>query len=119
LSKISAVAVNPGNLVDSRALTSNTPTSLHRMQRFVFKPLLPLLKIAIGPTLRTASPAGVDVVELALNPKFADKRGFYTLLQEDQSSPDSQDEGKLEKLWIKTLEWARIIPENTALKSAF
>ncbi|KAF1954083.1 hypothetical protein CC80DRAFT_506511 [Byssothecium circinans] len=80
LSRISAVAINPGNLVDSRALTSNTPASLHRMQRFVFKPLLPLLKMSMGPTLRTAQPAGIDVVELAVNPRFADKRGFFNVV---------------------------------------
>lgn len=71
----------------------------------------------MGPTLRTARPAGIDVIELAVSPKYADKRGFYTLLQEDQSSPDSQDETKQESLWKKTLEWARITSENTALKA--
>lgn len=87
------------------------------MQRFLLKPLLPLLKIPMGPTLRTAGPAGVDVIELAVSPKYAGKRGFYTLLHEDQSSPDSQDETKQENLWKKTLEWARITPKNTALKA--
>jgi hypothetical protein len=89
------------------------------MQRFVFKPLLPILKLSVGPTLRTARPAGIDVIELSVNPKYADKRGFYTLLQEDQSSPDSQDETKQESLWKKTLEWARITPANTALNVGF
>lgn len=88
------------------------------MQRFVFKPLLPLLRILMGPTLRTAGPAGVDVIELSVNPKFADKRGFYTLLQEDQSSPDSQDKTKQDALWKKTLQWAKITRENTVLKLA-
>ena len=89
------------------------------MQTFIFKPFLSPLKYLKGPTLRTAGPAGVDVVELSVNPKYAGKRGFYTLLQEDQSSPDSQDENKQERLWEKTLEWARITGENTALKAAF
>ncbi|KAJ4289894.1 hypothetical protein N0V90_011227 [Kalmusia sp. IMI 367209] len=96
LSKISAVAINPGNLVDSRALTSNTP-------------------IPMGRTLRTAGPAGIDVIELAVNPEYADKMGFFTLLQEDTSSPASQDESKQEALWKKTLEWAKITAESTAL----
>jgi hypothetical protein len=119
LSKISAVAINPGNLVDSRALTTNTPVATHRLQKFVFKPLLPVLKLAMGKTLRTAGPAGVDVVEIAANPKFEGKRGFYTLLDEDQSSPESQEEAKQERVWKKTLEWANITPEKTALKGAF
>lgn len=72
----------------------------------------------MGPTLRTSGPAGIDVIELAVNPRFADKRGFYTLLREDQSSPDSLNAEIQERLWKATLEWARITSENTALKIA-
>lgn len=89
------------------------------MQTFVYKPLLPVLRLAMGPTLRTAEPAGVDVVELTLNPKFAGKRAFFTLLQEDVSSPDSRDEAKQSCLWAQTLIWAKITRENTALQCAF
>ena len=117
--KVTAVAINPGNLVDSRALRSNTPSSMALQQRFIFKPLLPLLRIAMGPTLRTAAAAGVDVIELAVNPTYSSERGFFTLLQKDQSSPDSQDERKQQSLWAKTLEWAKITKGNTALKTAF
>ncbi|KAF2744279.1 putative short-chain dehydrogenase [Sporormia fimetaria CBS 119925] len=117
--KISAVAINPGNLVDSRALSSNTPPYMQRMQRFVLKPLLPVLKAVVDPTLRNSSQAGVDVMEVAVNPKFAGKRSYYTLLKEDECAPESRDEEKQEALWKKTLEWAKITPENTALKSAF
>ena len=85
------------------------------MQRFVFKPLLPLLQMLMGPTLRTSRPAGIDIIELALNPKYADTRGFFTLLQKDESSPDSQNFDKQEALWHKTLEWAGINGNNTAI----
>ncbi|KAL9070780.1 MAG: hypothetical protein Q9157_005693 [Trypethelium eluteriae] len=119
LSNMTAVAINPGNLIDSRALRSNTPVSLARMQTFVYKPLFPILKLFMGPTLRTAVPAGVDVVELALSPTYLGERGFFTLLQKDQSSPESQDERKQQSLWTKTLEWARITKDNTALQAAF
>lgn len=71
----------------------------------------------MGETLRTAGPAGVDVIELALSPKYANKRGFFTMLREDKSSPDSQNEIKQEALWEKTLEWARITSDNTVLKT--
>ncbi|KAG6358123.1 hypothetical protein INS49_014007 [Diaporthe citri] len=50
LKNITAVAINPGNLVDSRALRSNTPRSMSLMQTFVYKPLLPVLKLSMGPT---------------------------------------------------------------------
>ncbi|KAJ8129601.1 hypothetical protein O1611_g4031 [Lasiodiplodia mahajangana] len=115
LSKITAIAMNPGNMVDSRALRRNTPVSLHRKQTFLFKPLQPLLNF-LDPTLRRAAPAAVDVVDLALSPTYAGQRGFFTLLKKDQSSPESNDGKKQELIWRNTLEWARITQENTALK---
>ncbi|KAK8008143.1 NAD(P)-binding protein [Apiospora marii] len=116
LKALTALAINPGNLVDSRALHTNTPRSLVLMQTFVYKPLLPILRLIMGPTLRTAAPAGHDVVELALNPKYAGQRGYYTLLQKDQSSPDSQDKEKQSGLWAKTLTWAKITQDRTKLQ---
>lgn len=118
LNKVDAIAVNPGNMVDSRALRRNTPISLHRMQKWVYKPLLPLLQLSDA-TLRTAAPAGVDVIELAVSPIYAGERGFFTLLKKDESSPESNDEGKQQSVWMKTLEWAKIANENTALQAAF
>ncbi|KAI1133246.1 NAD(P)-binding protein [Nemania abortiva] len=114
LAKISAIAMNPGNMVDSRALRRNTPISLQRKQTFLFKPLQPLLNL-MDSTLRTTAPAAVDVVDLALNHTYAGQRGFYTLLRKDESSPESMDETKQELIWHNTLEWARITPGNTAL----
>jgi hypothetical protein len=87
------------------------------MQKFVYKPLLPVLRLAMGPTLRTAVAAGPDVAELTLNPEYIGQRGFYTLLQKDESSPDSQDESIQGRLWAQTLEWAKISNGNTALKN--
>lgn len=86
------------------------------MQTFVYKPLLPLLKLAMGPTLRTAAPAGADVAELALNDKYVGERGFYTLLNKDESSPESQDKQKQSSLWAQTLSWAKINSSNTKLQ---
>jgi NAD(P)-dependent dehydrogenase (short-subunit alcohol dehydrogenase family) len=117
LSKISVVAINPGKLADSRCMTTNTPVDMHWLQRYLLLPFLPLFKLAMGPTLRTAGSAAIDVVDLAVNPKYANKRGFYTMLQEDESAPQSRDKNIQESLWKKTLEWARITPENTALKA--
>ncbi|KAH8650662.1 putative short-chain dehydrogenase [Tricladium varicosporioides] len=119
LQKITAVAINPGNLVDSRALRFNTPKSMILKQKYVYKPFLPLLKLAVGPTLRTAAPAGVDVVNLALSPEYAGERGFFTLLNKDQSSPESQDQKKQASLWAQTLKWAKITKDNTALQTSF
>lgn len=111
--------MNPDNLVYSRALRINTPNSIAWKQKYLYKPLLPILQLVAGPTLRTAEPAAIDVVEIALSPKFAGERGFFTLLNKDKSSPESQDEKKQETLWVQTLKWAMITKENTILRTGF
>ncbi|RYP05671.1 hypothetical protein DL764_003641 [Monosporascus ibericus] len=118
LNKLTAIAMDPGNMVDSRALRTNTPQSLHRMQKFVYKPLLPLLRL-MDPTLRTAAPAGVDVIEVAINPAYSGERGFFTVLKKDQSAPESNDKAKQESLWAQTLVWGHITKGNTALQAGF
>ncbi|KJZ77589.1 hypothetical protein HIM_02766 [Hirsutella minnesotensis 3608] len=115
LNGVTAIAVNPGNMVDSRALRTNTPLSLRRMQTFVYKPLLPVLRLAMGPTLRTAAPGGKDIIELTVHPKYQGERGFFTMTEKDESSPESRDTDKQSKLWTQTLRWARITKENSVL----
>lgn len=65
--------------------------------------------------MRTAAEAGVDVIDLATNAAHPGERGYFTLLERDTSSPESLDEETQQRLWTKTLEWARITRENTAL----
>ena len=89
------------------------------MQKYILKPLLPVLRMGLGPKLRTSRPAGIDIMELSLSPKFADKRGYYIMLKEDKSSPESNDKATQGKFWKKTLEWAQITPQNTKLSGAF
>ncbi|KAI1260427.1 NAD(P)-binding protein [Xylariaceae sp. FL1019] len=116
LSKISALATDPGNLVDSRALRTNTPAMLSYMQRFVLQPLRPILQFIL-PDIRRAVDAGRDVADLVLSEKYPEKRGYIRLaIPDEASSEDSQDEAVQEKLWTKTAEWAKIISDNTALK---
>ncbi|MCJ1247586.1 hypothetical protein MMC30_004801 [Trapelia coarctata] len=115
LSRITAVAINPGNLSDSRALRTNTPQMLVYMSKFVVRPLRPILRL-MDPTMRTAAEAGTDVADIATNKASPGERGYFTLLKKDSSSPDSKDEEKQQKLWVKSAEWARITGENTALK---
>lgn len=69
--------------------------------------------------MRTAATAGVDVADLATNKAHPGDRGYFTLLEKDVSAPDSMDEETQQKLWVKTLEWAGITRENTALTVAF
>ncbi|KAL8821627.1 MAG: hypothetical protein Q9223_000370 [Gallowayella weberi] len=116
LSNITAVAINPGNLTDSRALRTNTPTMLVVVSR-VLQLLRPLLRF-MDPTMRTSAEAGTDVIDLATKKVYAQERGYFTLLKHDISSPESLNEETQQRLWKKTLQWARITRENTALTEA-
>ncbi|KAL8849723.1 MAG: hypothetical protein Q9221_005333 [Calogaya cf. arnoldii] len=115
LNKITAAAINPGNLSDSRALRTNTPSSLYYLSLFVFRPLRPLLAF-MDPTMRTSAEAGADVMQLATNEAYPGERGYFTLLKKDESSPESMDEEKQRKLWVKSAEWAGVGKGDTALK---
>ncbi|KAI1329091.1 NAD(P)-binding protein [Xylariaceae sp. FL0255] len=116
LNNIAAIAIDPGNLTDSRALRTNTPAMLTYMQRLVLQPLRPVLRL-IAPDLRRASEAGVDVAELVLDrkEKYRGVKGYLRLMVEGPSSDESLDEMKQEALWDKTLEWARVGKKETVL----
>ncbi|KAL8916330.1 MAG: hypothetical protein Q9172_006350 [Xanthocarpia lactea] len=116
LNKITAIAINPGNLSDSRALRTNTPSMLYYLSIFVIRPLRPLLRF-MDPTMRTAAEAGADVIALATNEAFPGERGYFTMLKKDESSPDSLDEEKQRKLWAKSAEWAGVGAGDTGLKA--
>ncbi|KAI1139190.1 putative short-chain dehydrogenase [Hypoxylon sp. FL0543] len=119
LSKITAVAINPGNLGDSRAFRTNTPNSIKYMQKFVMKPLMPLIRRFADPTFRPSSEAGVDIIELGVGKADDGERGYYTLLEKDEPDPVVLDKETQHKIWVKSAEWAKINKDNTALKVAF
>ncbi|ETS75028.1 hypothetical protein PFICI_13512 [Pestalotiopsis fici W106-1] len=116
---ITAVAINPGGLADSRAFTSNTPRSIQLLQTFIVKPFMGVINRLADPTLRSSAAAGVDLAELAVNKAHPGERGYFTMLKKDESDPLTLDEGVQEKVWKKSLEWAHITKDDTALKEAF
>jgi len=118
LRNITAVAMNPGNLSDSRALRTNTPRMLVLLSMFIIRPLRPLLRF-MDPTMRLSAEAGADVIDLATEKAHPRERGYFTLLEKDASAPDSMDEETQQGLWKKTLQWAGITRDNTALTAAF
>ncbi|RJE27103.1 short-chain dehydrogenase [Aspergillus sclerotialis] len=105
LKEITAVAINPGNLSDSRALRVNTPFTLQVLSRFVIRPLCPILRL-IDPTMRTAAAAAADVVELAVGERLEGASGYFTLLEKGEGPSESLDRGKQRALWEKTAEWS-------------
>ncbi|KAI8965381.1 NAD(P)-binding protein [Daldinia sp. FL1419] len=118
LQNITAVAYNPGGLVDSRMFDKNTSLALSLLMRYIIQPLLPLMRYA-NPQMRLGAESAVDAIELALDRVYPGERGYFELLQKDESSEESRDIAKQEKLWVKSAEWAKINKENTALRAVF
>ncbi|OTB01859.1 hypothetical protein M426DRAFT_323092 [Hypoxylon sp. CI-4A] len=118
LNKITAVAYNPGGLVDSRMFQKNTYLSLNLLLRFVIRPLLPLIRYQ-NPQMRLGAESAGDAIELALDRANPGERGYFDLLEKSESSIESRDEAKQERLWTKSAEWAGISKSDTALQGAF
>lgn len=116
LSKITAVAINPGNLSDSRALRTNTPSMLYYMSIFIIRPFRILLRL-MDPTMRTSAEAGADVIDLAVNISHPGERGYFNLLRKDDSSPESRSEETQRRLWAKSTEWVGVTSKDTALET--
>ncbi|GAD94144.1 short-chain dehydrogenase [Paecilomyces variotii No. 5] len=106
LRHVTAIAVNPGNLGDSRPLRVNTTMFIFFLSWFILRPFLFILRRVVDPTMRTSREAAADIVEFATNTASPGERGYFTLSKKDVSSPDSFDEEKQEKLWQKILELA-------------
>lgn len=111
---ITAVAINPGNLSDSRALRVNTPRMIQIMSKVVIQPMRPLLRL-MDPTMRLSSEAGIDIAKLAINEASPGVRGFFTLLKEDTSSPDSLKTDVQERIWETTFDWTGVSKEHAGI----
>ncbi|KAI5862349.1 putative short-chain dehydrogenase [Durotheca rogersii] len=119
LSKITVIAVNPGNLGDSRAFRTNTPASIRYAQKFVMRPFMSLVRRFADPTFRPSAEAGADIAELGVGRADDGQRGYYTLLEKDEPDPVVLDPENQRRIWAKSAEWAGITKDNTALKVAF
>ncbi|KAI0468056.1 NAD(P)-binding protein [Xylaria cf. heliscus] len=118
LRRITAVTFNPGQLVDSRGLRTRTPRSTEYMQKLVFQPFAFLLRY-VDQTMRSSDAAASDLVEVALSPQYADASGYFEMLKNCESSPESRDSAKQDVMWIKSAEWARVTASMTVLGSTF
>ncbi|KAK8099000.1 NAD(P)-binding protein [Apiospora kogelbergensis] len=105
---ITVVAVNPGDLGDSRAFFTNTPYYIQGMFSFIVRPFLPVFTYLVGANYRSSSAAGVDVVELAVNRAHPNERGYFTMLEKDISDPITMDREVQDITWKKSLEWANV-----------
>ncbi|OTB09665.1 hypothetical protein M426DRAFT_256793 [Hypoxylon sp. CI-4A] len=100
LKNITVVAINPGGL------------------GFIMKPLMTAIHYLVDPTFRSSAEAASDVVELAVNNTHPGERGYFTLLKKDASDSITMNERVQQRVWKKSLEWARITKDNTKLKEA-
>ncbi|PFH57055.1 hypothetical protein XA68_15572 [Ophiocordyceps unilateralis] len=110
LKHISVVIVNPGTLSDSRALRVNTPRKISLMSKLLIRPMQPLLRLVMDPTIRTSAEAGVEIARLATNDAMPGQQGYFTMLKKDESSEESRDEAKQEALWNASAQWLGITP---------
>ncbi|KAI1177691.1 hypothetical protein F4777DRAFT_189096 [Nemania sp. FL0916] len=112
LRKITAIAIDPGVLCDSRAFTTNTPSSIINMQRYLLRPLQPVYRLLVNKAFRTSAQASVDVVELATNRAHPGARGYFTLLDKDESAPQSLDAEIQQRVWDQSAVWANIAKDT-------
>ena len=61
----------------------------------------------MDPTMRSSAEAGVDVIDLATETSHPHQRGYFTLLKQDVSAPETLEETKQQNLWEKTLQWTK------------
>jgi hypothetical protein len=115
-----AVAQNPGDFQDSRAFQNNTPWILAFLAKYVMTPLNFLLRRLVNSEWRKCSEAGVDMVELAVNPKHSNiEWGYYTLLKKDEPDEIVRDEQTQDRIWTQVGTWAGIGQEECRLMGLF
>lgn len=88
------------------------------MQKWVMKPLMPVVRRLLDSTFRPSNEAGVDMAELAVNGTYDGASGYFTLLKKDDPDSVVLNEETQQRVWAQTIKWAKITRENTALKDA-
>ncbi|KAF4464936.1 dehydrogenase reductase [Fusarium albosuccineum] len=115
LSNITATAMDPGGLVDSRANYKQKPGP--RAIFTVVNWLIPVLK-HLTTDVRRSADAGKDLVEVSVGPSFKDVRGYHIGIRRGDPTPSSQDVDKRKTLWKACWEWAGLEKHETALSGA-
>ncbi|KAF5376876.1 hypothetical protein D9615_007245 [Tricholomella constricta] len=112
LKGITAIALDPGGLPDSRAMSNDTPVAWGILMKYFLNPLQPVLKFAV-PTLRKSGAAEKDLVQLGLGEVYRGANGYYIMSKPGKSSADSYDEAKCARLWERSVVWSGIEPAGT------
>ncbi|RFN52453.1 hypothetical protein FIE12Z_3214 [Fusarium flagelliforme] len=113
LSGITAIAMDPGGMVDSRAHKIQTP-----LIRFVFGLVLVLLPILKHFTyeLRTAAQSGQELAQLAVGDEYTGTKGYFMGLRREKEDPICEDAKVRDVLWKACWKWAGLKEEDTVLE---
>ncbi|KAF5677363.1 short-chain alcohol dehydrogenases/reductase [Fusarium heterosporum] len=112
LSGITATAMDPGGMVDSRAHKIQKP--LIRIAFGILALLLPILKYFTD-TLRPAALSGRELVELAVSDKYKGVRGYFMGLRPEEEDVTCKDDKKRDAVWKACWDWAGLTKEDTVL----
>ncbi|KAF5980360.1 dehydrogenase/reductase [Fusarium bulbicola] len=112
LSGITAIAMDPGGMVDSRAHKIQTP-----FMRFAFSLVLILLPILryFTDTMRPAAQSGRELVELSVGEKYKGTKGYFMGARREEEDVACKDTHKRELLWNACWKWAGMKEEETVL----
>ncbi|KAF4947381.1 hypothetical protein FGADI_10452 [Fusarium gaditjirri] len=112
LSGITAIAMDPGGMVDSRAHKIQTP-----FMRFAFSLVLislPVLRYFTD-TMRLAGQSGRELVELSVGERFKGTKGYFMGARREEEDIACMDVHKRELLWNACWKWAGMKEEETVL----
>ncbi|KAM0385415.1 hypothetical protein ACHAQC_011325 [Fusarium culmorum] len=113
LSGITATAMDPGGMVDSRAHKIQKP-----IIRFAFSLIVLLLPITkyFTDELRSSAQSGRELVELAVGDKYQGEKGYFMGARREKEDAICMDAEKRDVLWKACWEWAGIKKKETALE---
>ncbi|KAF2271690.1 uncharacterized protein EI97DRAFT_487053 [Westerdykella ornata] len=114
LKHLSALAIDPGYLTDSRTLDKGVPSTWRTFMR-AFNFLNPVVK-KLQPKMRRSHEGAVDVANVAVGEAYAGEKGHFEMGRRTESSPESNDEVKQRAVWDKSVEWCGVGQEDTVLQ---
>ncbi|KAL6923904.1 hypothetical protein ACHAPO_006661 [Fusarium lateritium] len=112
LAGITATAMDPGGMVDSRAHKIQTP--LIRFAFGLIVLLLPILKYFTD-ELRSSAQSGRELAELAVGDKYQGKKGYFMGARREKEDTVCMDADKRDILWKACWEWAGMQKGETIL----